>query len=114
MDTRIRCATRHSRHRVHPRSLRVIAELAEGLDARLHADRPLALNTMREGELAVLASELEKVISRLDLATEQLEAKGTRLSDALADISHQLKTPLTSLSIMTELVRKRVVERAAS
>ena len=93
---------------------RVIAELAEGLDARLHADRPLALNTMREGELAVLASELEKVISRLDLATEQLEAEGTRLSDALADISHQLKTPLTSLSIMTELVRKRVVEHGGT
>ena len=92
---------------------RVIGELAEGLDARLHADRPLALDTMREGELAVLASELEKVISRLDLATEQLEAEGTRLSDALADISHQLKTPLTSLSIMTELVRKRVVEHGS-
>ena len=91
-----------------------IAELAQGLDARLHADRPLALDTMREGELAVLASELEKVISRLDLATEQLEAEGTRLSDALADISHQLKTPLTSLSIMTELVRKRVVERGSA
>ena len=90
---------------------RAIAELAQGLDARLHADRPLALDTMREGELAVLASELEKVISHLDLTTEQLEAEGTRLSDALADISHQLKTPLTSLSIMTELVRKRVVER---
>ena len=93
---------------------RSIAELAQGLDARLHADRPLALDTMREGELAVLASELEKVISRLDLATEQLEAEGSRLSDALADISHQLKTPLTSLSIMTELVRKRVVERGSA
>ena len=91
---------------------RAIAELAQSLDARLHADRPLALNTMREGELAVLASELEKVLSRLDLATEQLEAEGSRLSDALADISHQLKTPLTSLSIMTELVRKRIVEHS--
>ena len=93
---------------------RVIAELAQSLDARLHADRPLPLDTMREGELAVLASELEKVISRLDLATEQLEAEGARLSDALADISHQLKTPLTSLSIMTELVRKRVVEHGST
>ena len=89
---------------------RAIARLSGNLDAKLHADRPLALDTMREGELAVLASELEKVIARLDLTTEQLTAESARLSDSLADISHQLKTPLTSLSIMTELVRKRVAE----
>ena len=87
-----------------------IAELSRRLDAKLHADRPLELDTMREGELAVLASELEKVIARLDLTTEQLSDESARLSDSLADISHQLKTPLTSLSIMTELVRKRVAE----
>ena len=91
---------------------RAIALLASGLDDRLHGDRPLQLASMHEGELAILASELEKTVQRLDLATEQLAAERNRLSDSLADISHQIKTPMTSLSIMTELVRKRIATKA--
>lgn len=90
---------------------RAIARLAQTLDERLHAGRAIRFDTMREGELAVLASELEKLITRLDLTAEQLEQERCALSDALADVSHQLKTPLTSLSLMCELIRKRMIER---
>ena len=93
---------------------RAIARLAAALDIRLHSGRAVDFDTMREGELALLGSELEKLISSLDLATEHLERERGRLADSLADISHQLKTPLTSLSIMTELVRKRIVEHGGA
>ena len=64
-----------------------------------------------EGELAILSSEIDKVIARLHLTVDELQAEKLALSDALADISHQLKTPLTSIAISTELIRDRLAER---
>ena len=87
---------------------RRIQALAGQLDNCLHGERALDLDGSREGELAVLGNEIDKLLQRLTLAAEQLEAERGLLADALADISHQLKTPMTSLSIMTELIRKRI------
>lgn len=96
------------------RRYRGIARLAARLDGQLHGERPLGFEGMREGELAILANELDKLLQRLAITTEQLEHERGVLADALADISHQLKTPLTSLSLMTELMRKRISAGAGS
>ena len=45
-------------------------------------------------------------MARLVVANEELEAEKHALADALANISHQLRTPLTSLGIELELMRK--------
>ena len=93
---------------------RRIQALAAQLDSCLHGERALDLTGSREGELAILGNEIDKLLQRLTLAAEQLEAERGLLADALADISHQLKTPMTSLSIMTELIRKRISEHPDS
>lgn len=93
---------------------RAIGRLAARLDERLHGDRDLRLGDAREGELAILANEMDKLLQRLAVTAEQLDSERSLLSDSLADISHQLKTPLTSLSIMTELVRRRIAERGGA
>ena len=84
---------------------RAIARLAAQVDDVLHGQRDVSFERMREGELALLASELDKMRNRLTLSAEDLAREKNALADALADISHQLKTPLTSLSLMTVLVR---------
>lgn len=89
-----------------------LARLAERLDAVLHGERELAFERMNEGELAILASELDKMVLRLTLTADDLARERQQLADALADISHQLKTPLTALSLTTELVRKDLVRRS--
>ncbi|WP_239470954.1 sensor histidine kinase [Olsenella uli] len=91
------------------RRYRAIARMAAQVDAALHGERDVSFERMREGELAILASELDKMRSRLTLANEDLERERNALADALADISHQLKTPLTSLSLMTALARGALV-----
>lgn len=88
---------------------RRIARMAEQVDAVLHGERDVSFERMREGELAVLASELDKMRSRLELANEDLLREKNALADALADVSHQVKTPLTSLSLMTSLTRGALV-----
>lgn len=88
---------------------RKLSELSASIDAMLHGERELDLDAMAEGELAILGNELEKLVTRLNLTVDELAREKQALSDALADISHQIKTPLTSLSISTELVRKHLV-----
>lgn len=93
------------------RRYRSLAHLAEKLDRVLSGERDIRLRDMDEGELAILSSEIDKAVSRLHLAVDELQAEKVALSDALADISHQLKTPLTSIAISTELIRERLSDR---
>ena len=96
------------------RRYRALAKMAANLDRVLAGERDIRLRDMSEGELAILSSEIDKVIARLNLTVDELQAEKLALSDALADISHQLKTPLTSIAISTELIRDRLSERGDS
>lgn len=96
------------------RRYRALANMAANLDRVLAGERDIRLRDMSEGELAILSSEIDKVIARLNLTVDELQAEKLALSDALADISHQLKTPLTSIAISTELVRDRLSARGDS
>lgn len=93
---------------------RALGRMADNLDRVLAGERDISLRDMEEGELAILSSEVDKVIARLNLTVDELQAEKLALSDSLADISHQLKTPLTSIAISTELVRDRLADRGDS
>lgn len=96
------------------RRYRALANMAANLDRVLAGERDIRLRDMSEGELAILSSEIDKVIARLNLTVDELQAEKLALSDALADISHQLKTPLTSIAISTELIRDCLSARGDS
>lgn len=96
------------------RRYRALANMAANLDRVLAGEHDIRLRDMSEGELAILSSEIDKVIARLNLTVDELQAEKLALSDSLADISHQLKTPLTSIAISTELIRDRLSARGDS
>ncbi len=85
---------------------RSIAHLASRVDHALHEGRTVSVADMREGELAILASEVDKALTQLTLSAEAMEREKNALADSLADISHQLRTPLTSMGITLELMRR--------
>lgn len=58
-----------------------------------------------EGELSILQNNLYKVITLLKTQNELLSKDKIYLADSLADVSHQLKTPLTSMMVMTDLMK---------
>lgn len=62
----------------------------------------LRIESNRENELSLLANELYKITVTLKEASEYDRKIRRQLETALADISHQLKTPLTSLQIVLD------------
>ncbi len=57
-----------------------------------------------EGELSILKNEIYKVTLMLSEYNKKLQSEKLRLSEHMADISHQLKTPLTSMMVMVDLL----------
>ncbi|MBO6090026.1 MAG: HAMP domain-containing histidine kinase [Lachnospiraceae bacterium] len=57
-----------------------------------------------EGELSILKTNIYKTTSTLKYQKELLTDDKKNLAAALADISHQLKTPLTSMMVMNDLL----------
>lgn len=64
----------------------------------------LTMDSYKEGELSILKTEVYKVTRMLVEQKERLKEDKVFLADSLADISHQLKTPLTSLTVMADLI----------
>ncbi|MCM1025516.1 MAG: HAMP domain-containing histidine kinase [Roseburia sp.] len=83
------------------RRYRKIAELSADIDRVLHGNETVSFQKYQEGELYVLQDELAKMTVRLSEQAESLKREKSYLADALADISHQLKTPLTSLNLLS-------------
>lgn len=89
-----------------------LAELSRSVDAVLHRQDALAIDCCDEGELAVLRSEIRKMALRLRESAAQSQQDKLALSDALADISHQLRTPLTAMNLTVSLLRREAADSA--
>ncbi len=81
-----------------------IARLSQSIDRILHGQSDILLSDSREGELAVLKSEVTKMTVRLREQADGLTRDKHRLTDAIADISHQLRTPLTAMNLTIALL----------
>lgn len=64
----------------------------------------------KEDEFSILEDELYKTVMMLRESREREREEKEKLSNNLADISHQLKTPLTSMSLMVELLEGSSIE----
>lgn len=70
----------------------------------LAGEEDLTISDQEEGELSILKTNIYKATTMLKYQKELLSKDKIRLADALADISHQLKTPLTSMMMMNDLL----------
>ena len=82
-----------------------LAELASDINRILHGDDiGISLEQYAEGELGVLQSEIHKMTNRLREQKQHLLDDKVYLADSLADISHQIRTPLTSINLLVSLL----------
>ena len=81
-----------------------IASLASDINKVLHGDNTISLENYSEGELAILHSEIYKMTVRLREQQNNLINDKKYLADSIADISHQIRTPLTSINLLVQLL----------
>jgi signal transduction histidine kinase len=67
-------------------------------------DYTLDVRNNYEGELSILKNDIYKVTMMLSEHRSLLQEDKVKLTNAISDISHQLKTPLTSMLVMVDLV----------
>ena len=81
-----------------------LAQLANQLDEILHGSRRQLLREEQEGELSILKNEVSKMVIRLQEQAEHLQKEKVFLANSIADISHQIRTPLTSITLVVSLL----------
>lgn len=87
-----------------------IAQISNEIDRVLHNDEHIFINETEEGELSILQSEITKMTLRIREQNDALKQEKTHLADSLADIAHQLRTPLTSASLIISLLKNNPEE----
>lgn len=84
---------------------REIEQLSTYLRKISNGDFYLDVRDNDEGELSILKNEIYKVTNILAEHKALLQADKKHLTDAISDISHQLKTPLTSMKMTVDFLR---------
>lgn len=105
---------------------RAVSAHVVGLSAYLQqieaSDYSLDVRDNGEGSFSLLKNDLYKVTVRLREQAELLQKEKTALSNLITDISHQIKTPLTSMGVLADVLaedppeedRRAFVERLRS
>lgn len=81
-----------------------LSELAEDINKILHGDNHISIEKYAEGELGILQSEIYKMTVRLREQQQRLLDDKIYLADSIADISHQIRTPLTSINLLVSFL----------
>ena len=84
---------------------RKLQQISSDLDALLSSGVPIPIRDYDEGELSILANQIQKITLLLKESAEVVAADKKHLADSLADISHQLRTPLTAMNLTTTMLR---------
>lgn len=87
------------------RRYRHMEEMAQDIDRILHGNESSMLAAYEEGDISILRNEISKMTVMLRQQAEQLGGEKVKLAESLADISHQIRTPLTSLNLMLESLK---------
>lgn len=83
---------------------RRMQKLSIALENLLSDGTPLPIRDYMEGDLSILSTQIQKMTLRLTEAADALRADKVFLADSLADISHQLRTPLTAMNIAVSMI----------
>ena len=83
-----------------------ISRLCGDIDDILHGSDKADFGEYREGELSILSDEIRKMTVRLREQNSILSKDKQFMKEALEDMSHQLRTPLTAMLLVLGMLRE--------
>ena len=83
-----------------------ISKLCGEIDDILRGADKADLSEYREGELSILSDEIRKMTVRLREQNSALYKDSQFMKEALEDMSHQLRTPLTAMLLVLGMLRE--------
>ena len=87
-----------------------IAHLGDEVHRFLHGQMLVDIGEQKEGELAILHTEIQKMVHKLNHQAELLRRDKEYLMNSIADISHQIRTPLTALNLIATRLKEEQLE----
>lgn len=91
---------------------REITELSDNIRSAIDG-QSIDLRDNREGALSILKNDINTLVNIKKEQMNSLQAERDLLAEYLADISHQLKTPITSMMIMADLLENAPADKQA-
>jgi len=82
-----------------------LENISNQIDDILYHDKKIYINEYNEGSLSILENEIQKLVLKLHNQNELLQQERLLLKESLEDVSHQIKTPLTSLNLVVERLK---------
>lgn len=76
-----------------------------------NSDAETDIRDNKEGAFSILKNDIYSLIHSKDEQIKSIEAERDVLAEYMTDISHQLKTPITSMIIMTDLLEDASPEK---
>ncbi len=84
-----------------------ISLMGEQIDQILHGEEVSLMEDCGEGDLAVLSTQVKKMVRCLHEQQDNLQKEKDLMADSMADISHQMKTPLTSIHLILSFLQEK-------
>ena len=83
----------------------ITLKLCDDIDSILRGNESVRFEDYRNDDLSVLTAEIHKMTLRLREQNSALLSEKQFMKESLEDISHQLRTPLTSAVLLLEMLR---------
>lgn len=81
-----------------------VRQVSQGADQLMRGEYGIRFKDDDEGDLSILSHQFNQLSVRLQLSMEELNQEQERLKRLISDVSHQFKTPLSSLVLFQELL----------
>jgi len=88
-----------------------LSDLSFGAEKIMRGNFDIKFPEEGEGELPILGFQFNQMSKRLQLTLEELKSEKEMLKNMLSDISHQIKTPLSSVRMFNELLLEGAVDK---
>ena len=82
-----------------------VEQLSEFVKGYISGEEP-DIRDNREGVFNILKNDIYSLVKKKNEQIKVTESERDKLSDYMADISHQLKTPITSMMVMADLLEE--------